>query len=202
MNNDTMHKISYGLFVLTANENGFDNGCIINTAQQVTTEPNKISVTVNKSNKTHDMIKATGTFNISVISEDADFELFRHFGFQSGNDVNKFESWNNSKKAENGIMYITKGVNSFICAKVIQEIDLGTHTMFIAEVTDADVISSSPSATYAYYHSNIKPKPEKKKKEKTVWVCKICGYEYEGEELPEDFICPLCKHPASDFEKV
>ena len=202
MNNNAMYKLSYGLFVITANENGFDNGCIINTAQQVTTEPNRISVTLNKNGKTHDMIKNTGAFNISTISEDAYFELFKHFGFQSGETCNKFKGFEAAERSENGIFYLTAGVNSYISAKVIQEIDLGTHTMFIAEVTDADVISDIPSATYAYYHSNIKPKPQKKESEKTVWRCKVCGYEYEGEELPKDFICPLCKHPASDFEKV
>ena len=148
------------------------------------------------------MIKATGIFNISIISEDAYFELFKHFGFQSGANCNKFDGFKAVERSENGILYLTAGVNAYISAKVIQEIDLGTHTMFIAEITDADMISDVPSATYAYYHSNIKPKPQEKKTEKTVWRCKVCGYEYEGEALPEDFICPLCKHPASDFEKV
>lgn len=202
MNNNAMFKISYGLFVITAKENGFDNGCIINTAQQVTTEPNRISVTLNKSGKTHNMIKNTGVFNISVISEDAHFELFKHFGFQSGASCNKFDGFEAAKRSDNGILYITAGINSYISAKTIQEIDLGTHTMFIADVTNADIISDTLSATYAYYHSDIKPKPNEKKIKKTVWRCKVCGYEYEGEELPEDFICPLCKHPASDFEKI
>lgn len=202
MNNNVMYKLSYGLFVITANENGFDNGCIINTAQQVTTSPNRISVTLNKSGKTHDMIKNTGVFNISVISEDAYFELFKHFGFQSGANCNKFNGFEAAKRSENGIFYLTAGVNSYISAKVVQEIDLGSHTMFIADVTDADIVSEIPSATYAYYHSNIKPKPQEKKSTKTVWRCKVCGYEYEGETLPEDFICPICKHPASDFEKA
>lgn len=202
MNNNAMYKLSYGLFVITANENGFDNGCIINTAQQVTTSPNRISVTLNKSGKTHDMIKNTGVFNISVISEDAYFELFKHFGFQSGANCDKFNGFEAAKRSENGIFYLTAGINSYISAKVIQEIDLGSHTMFIADVTDADIVSDIPSATYAYYHSNIKPKPQEKKSKKTVWRCKVCGYEYEGETLPEDFICPICKHPASDFEKA
>lgn len=202
MNNNAMYKLSYGLFVITANENGFDNGCIINTAQQVTTNPNRISVTLNKNGKTHAMIKNTGDFNISVISEDACFELFKHFGFQSGANCNKFNGFEAAERAENGIFYLTKGVNSYISAKVIQEIDLGTHTMFIADVTDADIVSDLPSATYAYYHSNIKPKPQEKKSAKTVWRCRICGYIYEGDELPKDFSCPICKHPASDFEKT
>lgn len=197
-----MFKLSYGLFIITARENDFDNGCIINTAGQVTDTPLQIAVTINKKSKTHDMIKNTGAFNLSVISEDADFELFKHFGFQSGSSVNKFDGYKSAKRAENGVMYITDGVNSYISAKVVQDVDLGTHTMFVAEVTDAEIISDAASATYAYYHSNIKPKPQEKKHKKTVWRCKVCGYEYEGEELPENFICPLCNHPASDFEKV
>ncbi|MDE5671054.1 MAG: flavin reductase [Eubacterium sp.] len=202
MNNNAMFKLSYGLFVITAKENGFDNGCIINTAQQVTDKPNRISVTINKSGKTHDMIKNTGVFNISIISEDADFELFKHFGFQSGANCNKFNNFEAANRSENGVFYITAGVNSYISANVIQEIDLGTHTMFIADVTDSDILSDIPSATYAYYHSHIKPKPNEKKTSKTVWRCKVCGYIYEGKELPEDFTCPICKHPASDFEKI
>ncbi|MEZ3421865.1 MAG: flavin reductase [Eubacterium sp.] len=202
MNQSVMFKLSYGLFILTAKENGFDNGSVINTAQQLTDSPNRISVTVNKNGKTHDMIKNTGAFNISVLSEEADFDLIKHFGFQSGADCDKFDGYKNAKRGENGIMYITKGINSYISAKVIQEIDLGTHTLFIADVTDGEMLSDAPSATYAYYHSHIKPKPENKKITKTVWRCKVCGYEYVGEELPDDFICPLCKHPKSDFEKI
>lgn len=202
MNNNVMFKLSYGLFILTAKENGFENGSVINTAQQLTDSPNRISVTVNKRGKTHDMIKATGVFNISVLSQEADFELIKHFGFQSGADCNKFENYENAKRADNDVMYITSGINSYISAKVIQEVDLGTHTLFIADVTDGEILSDAPSATYAYYHSNIKPKPQNKKSTATVWRCKVCGYEYTGESLPEDFICPICKHPASDFEKV
>ena len=202
MDNKAFYKMSYGLFVITAREDGFDNGCIINTAIQVTTTPNQISITINKNNKTHDMIKRTGIFNVSIISEEADFELFKHFGFQSGANVNKFEDYPYALRSENYLLYITKGTNAVISAKTVSEVDLGTHTMFIAEVTDAKVFSDTPAATYAYYHSNIKPKPQAKQTEKTVWRCKVCGYEYVGEELPEDFVCPLCKHPASDFEKV
>ena len=205
MNKKAMYKISYGLFVITANQGGRDNGCITNTLIQVTSEPNRISVTVNKGNYTHDMIKATGVFTASVISEAADFELFKHFGFQSGRDVDKFAGFSGCKKAENGTMIVTSGTNAYLSGKVIQEVDLGTHTMFIADVTDMDVLSDSPSATYTYYQEHIKPKPEapaKAQSGKTIWRCTICGYEYEGEELPADFICPICKHPASDFEKV
>ena len=200
-----MYKISYGLFVVTAALAGKDNGCITNTLAQVTSEPNRVSLTVNKSNLTHDMIELSGSFTASVISTDADFSLFKHFGFQSGIDVDKFAGFTDCKRAENGLYYITRGTNAYISAKVVQTIDLGSHTMFIADVTDMVVLNDAPSATYDYYQSNIKPKPQKvgeTKDGQTVWRCVICGYEYIGEELPEDFICPICKHPASDFEKV
>lgn len=205
MNKKAMYNLTYGLFVLTANQNGKNNGCIINTATQITTEPNRISIAVNKSNYTHDIIAETGKFTVSVISKDADFELFKRFGFQSGKDNDKFENFNDFVCGENGINYITKGTNAFISAKVETSVDLGTHTLFIAEVMDMDIISSAESATYAYYQDNIKPKPVaigKTDDGKTIWRCIICGYEYVGEELPENFICPICKHPASDFEKV
>ncbi len=205
MNTKAMFKLSYGLFVVTARRGDKDNGCITNTAIQVTSEPNRISVTINKANFTHDMVKESGKFTVSIISEEASFELFKHFGFQSGRDVDKFAGFTSCKRAENGTMIITEGTNAYISASVINTVDLGTHTMFIADVTDMDILSDVPSATYTYYQSNIKPKPEdtgKKVDGKTVWRCRICGYEYVGEELPEDFICPVCKHPASDFEKV
>lgn len=205
MEKNAMNNLSYGLFVLTAGKEGFNNGCIINTVQQVTTEPNCITIAVNKSNLTHDMIKETNKFNVSVISEKADFELFKHFGFQSGRDVNKFEGFEDCAVSGNGLRYITKGVNAYLSAWVKETVDLGTHTLFIAQVTFAEVLNEDASATYGYYHANIKPKPVdtgKKENGQIVWRCTICGYEYVGEELPEDFICPLCKHPASDFEKV
>ena len=201
MDKKAMYNLSYGLFVLTARQGDKDNGCIINTAGQVTSTPNRISITVNKDNFTHDMIRDTGKFNISILSETADFSLFRHFGFQSGRTVDKFVDYSACERSANGLYYITEGTNSYISARVEQTIDLGTHTMFIAAVEDMDVLSREPSATYAYYQSSIKPKPEKKP-EKTVWRCTVCGYVYEGEELPADFVCPLGKHPASDFEKV
>lgn len=203
MDQSVMFKLSYGLFVLTAQENGFDNGCIINTVMQVTSTPNRISITVNKQNKTHDMVKATGLFNVSVLAEDASFDTFKHFGFQSGKNVDKFEDYGPKERSENGLYYVTAGTNSYLSGKVVQEIDLGTHTQFIADVTAGKVLSDVPSVTYTYYQNNIKPKREtpKEKSGKTVWVCKICGYVYEGEELPTDFVCPLCKHGASDFEK-
>ncbi len=202
MNTNAMFKIGYGLYVLTAKENGFDNGCIINTVSQVTSEPNRITVAVNKANKTHDMILATGEFNVSVLSTSASFEIFKHFGFRSGKDTDKFDGYNAAKRAANEIYYVTDSTNAYISAKVVSATDLGTHTLFLADVTDCEVLSEVPSATYDYYHKHIKPKPAPKKTAKVYYRCKICGYIYEGDELPADFICPLCKHPASDFERV
>lgn len=201
MNQSAMFKIGYGLYVLTAREFGVDNGCIVNTVMQVTDTPLKIVVAVNKQNKTHDMIKNTGIFNVSVLSTDADFEIFKRFGFASGKNVNKFEA-DDEPRSKNTLKYIDKGTNAYISCLVTDEIDLGTHTMFLAEVTDAEVLSDKPTVTYSYYQENIKPKPETKKDGKVKYVCKVCGYVYEGESLPQDFICPLCKHGVADFEKI
>lgn len=205
MDKKAMYKLSYGLFVLTAKDGEKDNGCIINTAIQAASEPNQISLCVNKSNYTHDMIQKTGQCTVSVISQDADFNLFKHFGFQSGRDVDKFAGYDKCKRGENGIFYVTEGTNAYLSIDVKQTVDLGSHTMFIGEVSAMEVLSDATSATYEYYLNEIKPKPEKvgtTDDGQTVWRCVICGYEYVGEELPEDFICPICKHPASDFEKV
>ena len=200
MDPKSMFKIGYGLYVLTANSNGKDNGCIINTAIQVTSQPNRISICLNKLNYTHDMIVKDGKFNISVIDETASFDLFKHFGFASGKDKDKFADFDSYKKSENGLLYICENTNAFISGKVFETVDLGTHTMFLADVTDGEVLSDNKTCTYDYYQSNTKPKPEKKKVKG--YRCRICGYVYEGEELPEDFICPICKHGASDFEKI
>ncbi|MBE5943367.1 MAG: flavin reductase [Lachnospiraceae bacterium] len=214
MDKKVMEKLSYGLFVCTAKEGNKDNGCIINTAIQVTNTPNRVAVAINKSNFTHDMVVKTKVMNVCVISKKADFDMFKHFGFQSGKDVDKFnvassqwmkENINNCKRAENGLMYIAAGTNSYISLAVQDMIDLDSHTLFICAVTDGAIIDDSPSATYQFYHQNIKTQAEKigtTPEGKTIWKCKICGYVYEGEDLPEDFICPWCKHPASDFEKV
>ncbi|MDD6038864.1 MAG: flavin reductase [bacterium] len=205
MDKKAMYKLSYGLFVLTAKENDKDNGCIINTAIQAASTPNQISICVNKANYTHDMILNTGAFTVSVISTKASFDLFKHFGFQTGREVDKFADFTACERGANGILYVTEGTNAYISVKVEKTEDLGSHTMFIGEITDMEVLSEDSSATYEYYMNHIKPKPEavgKTADGQTVWRCKICGYEYVGEELPEDFICPLCKHPASDFEKV
>jgi flavin reductase (DIM6/NTAB) family NADH-FMN oxidoreductase RutF len=206
MNNKAMFKISYGLYVLTAKRGDKDNGCIINTAVQVASEPNTISIAVNKANFTHDLVKETGRFNISMISQEADFELFKRFGFQSGRDVDKFAGFEDSiERAANGLYVVKKGTNAFISAEVLQTIDLGSHTLFISSPVDMDVLADVPSCTYDFYQSSIKPKPQpapEVPKGETVWRCRICGYEHVGEELPADFICPICKHPASDFEKI
>lgn len=205
MDKKAMYKLSYGLFVLTARDGEKDNGCIINTAIQAASEPNQLSICVNKANYTHDMIERTGKFTVSVLSEQADFELFKHFGFQSGRDVDKFTNFTGCARGADGLYYITEGTNAYISVTVDKTVDLGSHTMFIGEITDMAVLSDTPSTTYEYYQNHIKPKPQavgKNDKGQTVWRCRICGYEYVGEEIPDDFICPICKHPASDFEKI
>lgn len=205
MENDVMFKLTYGLFVATACHGEKHNGCIINTVIQVTAEPNQICIAINKGNLTHDLIMKDKRVNISIISENADFELFKRFGFQSGRDVDKFAGCTGFKRAANDVYYITEGTNAYISAWVKQTVDLGSHTLFIASVVNAVNLSDVPSATYEYYHNHMKPKPEAVSPEnagKTIYRCKVCGYEYVGGELPEDFICPICKHPAGDFEKV
>ncbi len=203
MDQKVMYALSYGLFVLSARRGEKDNGCITNTAIQVTSEPNRIAIAVNKANFTHDMVLETGKFTVSVLSQEAKFELFQRFGFQSGRDVDKLADFQEHIARDgNGVVYVTQGTNAWISCQVVSTMDLGTHTLFVADVLDGGVLSNAPSATYAYYQANIKPKPAAPAGEssKKRWVCTICGYVYEGEELPADFICPLCKHPASDFE--
>ena len=197
-----LFKLSYGLFVLTAREGKKDNGCIINTAVQLTSNPCRISIAVNKQNYTHDMIVRTGIFNLSVLTEEAPFEVFTHFGFQSGKNVNKFENCESENRTGNGVLYIPKYTNAVISCSVVSEVDCGSHTLFICDVCETKILSSVPSVTYQYYFDNIKPKPEKKAEVKKGYVCKICGYVYEGEPLPPDFICPICKHGAEDFEPL
>lgn len=198
------HKFSYGLFVLSAHADGKDNGCIINTAAQLTSTPGRINIAVNKANFTHDMIMKTGVFNLSVLAEDASFDIFKRFGFASGKDTDKFAGFEeNAARSANGLLYVTQGTNAFMSAKVIDSHDYGTYTLFVAELTEAQILREEPSVTYAYYFEHIKPKPQPKiEEEKHGYVCKICGYVYEGDELPADFICPLCKHGVEDFEKI
>ena len=195
----TMFKLSYGLFVLTAKDGNKDNGCIINTAVQITDAPRRISIAVNKSNYTHNMILRAREFNISILTESAPFTIFQKFGFHSGKDTNKFAQDDCCDRTANGIRFISKYTNGVISAKVTEMHDYTTHTLFIADVVQAFVLSNDPSVTYQYYFDHIKPKPQPPENKKG-FVCKICGYMYEGESLPDDFICPLCKHGAADFE--
>ena len=196
-----MFKLSYGLFVLTAKDGEKDNGCIINTVMQVTDVKKRIAIAVNKANYTHDMIKKTGVFNVSVLTTEAPFKLFKQFGFQSGRDTDKFAEGGAEVRTANGLRYVPEYANAVISGKVVEEHEYDTHTLFVAEVTEAAVLSNVPSVTYQYYFDHIKPQPQPTT-EKTGYVCKICGYIYEGDTLPEDFICPLCKHGAADFEKL
>jgi len=198
----TMFKLSYGLFVLSAKDGEKDNGCIINTVTQITANPIKISVAVNKTNFTHDMILHTKAFNVSVLTESTPFSLFKNFGFATGRDTDKFAAYNEINRTGNGIRYLTENTNAVISAHVTDILDCGTHSVFIADVTQAFSLSAEPSATYQYYFDHIKPKPQAIEDKKVGYICKICGYIYEGEPLPNDFICPICKHGAADFEKL
>jgi len=197
-----MFKLTYGLFVLTAREGNTDNGCIINTAQQISENPKHIAIAVNKANKTHDMILKTGEFNVSILTTSAPFKLFKHFGFQSGQTVDKFADFEHVQRSANGLYYLDQYANACLSGKVVKTVDQGSHTLFIAELTEAIVLSDAPSVTYAYYFEHIKPSPKPAEGPKKGYVCKICGYVYEGETLPDDFVCPLCKHGAEDFEPI
>ncbi len=199
IDNAAMFKLGYGLYLLTA-KGAQDNGCIINTAMQVTAEPNRVMVAVNKQNLTHDIIQYTKEFNLSVLTEGCPFGVYQHFGYQSGKKVDKFAGNKNCHRSENGIYYLAEGANAFLSGSVSDLIDCGTHTLFLADVTAAKVLGGENSVTYDYYQKHVKPKPEKT--DKTGFRCKVCGYIYEGEELPPDYICPLCKHGAQDFEKI
>lgn len=198
MDNKALYKIGYGLYVITCSDGKKDNGMICNTVCQVASEPLLISVSINKSNYSHDIIKNSGKMNVHSISEVAPFELIKRFGFASGRDVDKFEH-DMMVRTDNGLPLVTSYTNSVISLKVRDYIDLGSHGLFICEIEDAKVLSDKETMTYTYYQKNVKPKTQPKKKG---YVCKICGYVYEGDELPDDFICPICKHPASDFEKI
>ncbi len=194
-----LFNIGYGLYVVTCHDGKKDNGLIVNTVTQVTNTPNRLAVTINKENYSHHVIKQSGKMNINCLTEDAPFAVFEKFGFVSGRNVDKFADCE-PLRSDNGLVFLPRYINSFMSLKVEQYVDLGTHGMFICSITEARVISDRETMTYAYYHSNVKPKPETEGKKG--YVCKICGYVYEGEELPEDFICPLCKHGAADFEEI
>jgi len=194
-----LFNIGYGLYVVTSNDGKKDNGLIVNTVTQVTNSPNRVAVCINKQNYSHHTIKQTGVMNVNCLSVDAPFSVFQNFGFQSGKNVDKFAGWS-PLRSDNGLVFLPKYINSFMSLKVEDYIDLDTHGMFICSVTEARVLSDKDTMTYTYYQNNVKPKPETEGKKG--WVCKICGYVYEGEELPEDFICPLCKHGVADFEPI
>ena len=204
LSNDAITKIGYGLYVLIAREGDKDNGCICNVVAQLTSSPMQMMIAVNKKNLTHDMILRTGRFNVCCLTEHAPMKVIQHFGFQSGRDVNKFEGCDVEMRSSNGLLYLPKYVNAYLSGQVNYAKELGTHTLFIADITEAVHLSDDPSLTYAYYQQHIKPKPAAapaaggKKK----WVCEVCGYVYEGDELPADYVCPWCKHPASDFKPV
>lgn len=198
INPTALFNIGYGLYIVTAKEGDKDNGCIVNAVTQLTDKKLRVAVTINKANLTHDMIKRTGMMNVNCLTEETPFAIFEYFGFQSGRNVDKFVS-PNLHRSDNGLVIQPNYSNSFFSLKVEQEVDLDSHTLFICEVTEAKVLSDKPTMTYTYYHKNVKPKPQKKSKG---WICTICGYVYEGEELPEDFVCPLCKHGVDAFEKL
>lgn len=195
-----LFEISYGLYLVTAKDGTKDNGCIINTFSQQTDSPLRVSITINKDNLTAEMIDKTGVFTISVLSEKATFEMFRRFGMQSGRDVDKFDGIE-TVRTNNGLLRLTSGLNAYMSCKVLNKVDLGTHWFFIAEMTEAEIINDDESLTYDFYQKNIKTtfKPEPTVKG---WRCRVCSYVYEGEELPPDFVCPWCKHGATDFEKI
>lgn len=194
-----LFNLGYGLYVVTSNDGKKDNGLIVNTVTQVTNTPNRVAVTVNKANYSHHIIKQTGIMNVNCLSTDAPFEVFENFGFKSGRTADKFADIK-TLRSDNGLIFLTKYINSFMSLKVVQYIDLDTHGMFICEVTEARVLSDRETMTYNYYQNNVKPKPATEGKKG--FVCKVCGYVYEGETLPDDYVCPLCKHGASDFEAI
>ncbi|MBR6792083.1 MAG: flavin reductase [Ruminococcus sp.] len=197
-NLSALFNIGYGLYVVTSNDGKKDNGLIVNTISQVTDSPNRVAVTINKMNYSYHVISRTGVMNVNCLAESAPFAVFEKFGFQSGRNVDKFEDYE-SLRSDNGLVFLPRYINSFMSLKVIQTVDLDSHAMFICEVTEARVISDERTMTYTYYHENVKPKPDTEGKKG--YVCKICGYVHEG-ELPDDFICPLCKHGVADFEPI
>jgi len=199
MNHKSLYKLTYGLYLLSANQNGRDNACIINTAVQVANDPARISIAVIKGGCTHDMVLATGVFNVTALTTGAPFSLFQHFGMQSGRNADKISGREDLARSANGCVYLTENAGAFLSCRVLEKADLGSHTLFIGEVTDGEVLSDGALCTYAYYQSDIKKKPAPAKK--NGWVCSVCGYVYEGEEMPEDFLCPLCRHGKKDFVK-
>jgi flavorubredoxin/flavin reductase (DIM6/NTAB) family NADH-FMN oxidoreductase RutF/rubredoxin len=203
INNPALFKLSYGLYLLSAKSDSKDNACIINAAMMITDTPKQIAFTVNKANATHDMLMSQNEFTLSVLEEDVPFEVVKHFGYSSGKTIDKFADLKYVKRASNGTLYIDKYANAVIAGEITNRIDCGTHTMFIASITEAFELSLIPPTTYDNYQNHIKPAPKPAKDApKKGWICKVCGYVYEGEELPPDFICPICKHGVDVFEKI
>lgn len=194
-----LFNIGYGLYVVTTNDGVRDNGLIVNTVSQLTATPERVAVTVNKQNYSHDTIKNTGKMNVNCLSTDAPFAVFEAFGFRSGRDTNKFEGCT-PNRSENGLVYLPKYINSYISLKVEDYVDLGTHGMFICSITEAAVVSKMETMSYTYYHKYVKPKP--KAEAKRGYICTVCGFIYDEEELPADYECPICKHDASVFEPL
>ena len=194
-----LFKLGYGLYVVTTNDGTRDNGCIVNTVSQVAENPSRLAVCVNKKNYTDHIIEKTGKLNVNCLSVDAPFSVFERYGFQSGRSVDKFAGIN-VKRSDNGLVILPQYINAVMSLKVEQTVDLGTHHMYICTISEARVLSNHETMTYSFYQANVKPKPQTEGKKG--WVCTVCGYVYEGEELPDDFICPLCKHGASDFVRI
>lgn len=221
MNQEALFQIGYGLYLVAANENGKDNACIVNTVMQVTQNPVRLLVSISNRNLTHDMVEHTGRLTISVLTEQTPFSVYQHFGYQSGTKTDKFREFEDVTRCANGIYRLNRYSSAYFCGTVCERYVLDTHTMFLIEVTDADVVSMQKVVTYDYYQKHVKQayKPPVKEPEKGVagagtedagekdtgkhvYVCKVCGYVYEGESLPEDYICPICKHGAADFEQI
>ena len=195
-----LFKIGYGLYVVTTKDGGADNGLVVNTVIQLTSSPVRVAVTVNKQNYSYEIIKNTGIMNINCLTTDTPFKVFENFGFHSGRDTDKFKELIPTRSS-NGLAVLPRYINAYMSLKVTDFVDVGTHGMFICEVTESEVVSDKESMTYSYYHKNVKPKPAVKA-EKVGWICTVCGYIHDEADLPDDFECPICKHGASDFEKL
>ena len=198
-----LFKIGYGLYVVTSNDGKKDNGLIVNTVMQVTSSPERVTVAISKSNYSHDVIKSSGKMNVNTLTVDAPFNVFEHFGFQSGRDVDKFADCS-PNRSSNGLIVLPHHINSYMSLEVEQYIDLGSHGMFICSISEAAVVSDSETMTYSYYHASVKPKPKSPAPEadgEKKYVCRICGYIHEG-DMPDDFECPICKHGKADFDEM
>lgn len=197
---NTLFQVGYGLYVFSTRDGKKDNACIVNAFMQVSLTPAWLCASISKETYTCEMLKKTGEFCASILTESVPFDIIRRFGFQSGKKMNKFANLPDVKRSESGLLYLTKDCNGFVCGKVLDERDCGSHMVFLSDLTQAETLNNDPSLTYDGYFKNVKPTPPKTKTKG--YRCKICGFIYEGEPLPDDYICPICKHPASDFEKI